>query len=248
MNSSGKSREKLVYSARHFTEGSRSDLQSHLGVTVMEFLETAQWAYNRQIQIGIRGFAEKRYSTLERFLKRMSAKGELRSTYWNHKTKVYAKKMKTRGFDLTDAAKIYHGLCCTECLIRFMTAKEGEPIPERLFRGYGRVPEFGIRYENGKLLLLEFSTKHDVTHTGKIHGKLIGYDDYLREIERDFDASCVVVFVLDVPRDRVKGLVDRYRPNGPYVFSDYSTFLEVPMGQNLISPTWIYPDGTEDSL
>jgi hypothetical protein len=210
MNENGISRENLVYSASHY---SRSDLVMDLWGRVKNFLEVAHWAYNRQIQIGIRGYATRRYSTLERILKRKAQSGEIRDAVYNQ-SKVYAQKMKTKGF--TDTAKIYHGLCCTECLIRFMTAKEGEPIAERHFRRYGRVPEFGIRFENGKLLLLEFSTKHDVTYTGKIRGKLNGYGDCLREMERDFNVRATVVFVLDVPRDRVRRIVETHQPSSQF--------------------------------
>ena len=38
-------------------------------------------------------------------------------------------------------SKIYHGLACTECLIRFYRSRmEGEIIAERFFRGCGSVP------------------------------------------------------------------------------------------------------------
>jgi hypothetical protein len=240
------SREKLVYSARH---NSRSDLFTGMGLRVMDFMEVAHWASNRQIQIGMRGYATKRYTTLERILKRKSKNGELRSAIYDQ-IKVYAKPMKSKTFD---GAKIYHGLGCTECAVSYKAAAaalgmEYDMLPERLFRSYGRVPEFGMRYEYGTILLCEFSTKHDVNHTGKIRGKLNGYDDCLPDIERDFNAKPFVVFVLDVPRDRVRRLVSDYDPSRSHFFTDYETFKSVPMGQALIAPIYIWKDGKEYPL
>ena len=61
------SREEIVYSAGDLI---RRDLQSGVGEAVLDFLDVAHWASKRQIQIGVRGFANKKYSTLERLLKR----------------------------------------------------------------------------------------------------------------------------------------------------------------------------------
>jgi hypothetical protein len=245
------SREKIVYSASDQTI-SRSDLVTGMGLRFSEFMDVAHQASKRQIQIGVRGFANPKYTTLERFLKTRERNGKLRVAWMKdskHGTiKVYAKPQKTRNFDPENFEDLYHGYCCTECLIRFMTAKEGEAIPEKYFRGYGRVPEFGMRYENGKLLLLEFSTKHDVGYTGKLRGKLNGYDDCLSAIERDFSARSVVVFVLDVDRDRVRTIVDSYKPSDQFFFTDFDTFKRVPMGQALIAPIYIWKDGKEYPL
>ena len=237
-------REKIVYSAHDQTSGI-GDLVGGLNELVMRFMEVAHWATNRQIQIGLRGYYNRRYTTLERLLRRKSLRGKLRSGKYG-KIKIYAKPMKSRG-DLLDTARVYHGLSCTECLIRFLTAKEGEALPERLFRGYRRVPEFGIRFERN-LLLLEFSTKHDTEYSQKLRGKLSGYDYSLSKIEDDFGAKAVVVFILDVTRERVKQLVEKYKPSEKYVFCDYKTFLEVPMGHALIEPVYIFNDGVERPL
>src|SRR5688500_6289482 len=99
MNENGEPREKIVYSSGHYVH---SDLQSHLDVIGMNFLDTAHWATFRQIQIGTRGFYQERYSTLERWLKNKCDRGHLRWTNYTHKIKAYAKKIKTRGFDPTN--------------------------------------------------------------------------------------------------------------------------------------------------
>ena len=244
VNENGFRREKLVYQASDY---SHSEQKYVIEGLVHKFLEVAHWASNRQIQLGIRGFATRRYTTLEKLLKRKSKKGEIRVARFG-KINVYALPRKTRNSDLDDTSKIYHGLCCTECLIRFIACKEGDPLPEGFFRGYGRVPEFGIRYENDKLLLCEFSTKHDTFYSGKIRGKLFGYDESIMDIERDFNAKCIVVFILDVPRKTVRKIVDKYSPSVPYFFCDFETFKSVRIGEALVSRIYFWKDGKEYSL
>ena len=245
------SREKIIYSASDQGVPIR-DLVTGKGLEFSVFMDVAHWASKRQIEIGVRGFSSPRYTTLERFLKTRERNQKLRVAWMRnskHGTiKVYAKPQKTKNFDPENYEDLYHGYCCTECLIRFLMAKEGEAIPERALRSYRRVSEFGIRYENGKLLLLEFSTKHDVSYTGKIRGKLNGYDDCLREIERDFNVRATVVFVLDVPRDRVRRIVNAYQPGSAFFFCDFETFLNVPLGEALKSRIYIFKDGKEYPL
>jgi hypothetical protein len=248
---SGSGREKIVYSARDKSVPI-GDLVTGMSLEFAQFMDVAHWASKRQIQIGTRGFWKENYSTLNRFLIRREKNKKLRVAWMRNSThgtvKVYAKLQKTRGFDLDNLEDLLHGYCTTECLIRFMTAKEGIPFPERLFKGYGRVPEFGIQYENGTLLLCEFSTKHDVRYSGKIRGKLGGYDEHLIKIDDDFGARAGVVFVLDVPRQEVEDRLKRWQPDGPYWFTDYETFLKVPMGQALIAPIYFRPNGQMEAI
>lgn len=251
VNDIPESREKVVYQAgndRH------TDLQSHLWIPVKDFLEVAHWATNRQIQLGVRGFAKKRYTTLERLLKARTNRGDLRSGMYG-KDRIYAKPRKTRNFDLLDTAAVYHGLSVTECYFRFRASKEGDPQPERLFRGYGKVPEFGILYESledpekNRLLLCEFSTRYDVGFTGKIRGKLSGLVDCLPKIEEDFGAKAIVVFVLDVPREKVKLVVEKYKPLGPFRFIDAKSFFKPKVEDGkAFELSYIFPDGSERSL
>jgi len=251
MKASGSSREKIIYSARDKTS-QIGDLFTSTGERVMDLMDVAHWASKRQIQIGIRGYSSPRDSTLERFLKVREKNGKLRVTWMRdtkHGTiKVYAKPRKTKNFDPFNFENLYHGYCTTECLIRFLTAQEGVPIEEKEFRGYGRVPEFGVRYENGTLLLCEFSTKHDTRYSGKIRGKLGGYSQYLDKIEQDFDADAGVVFILDVSRGELEDRLKRWDASGPLWFVDYETFLKVPMGEALIAPIYFRPNGVVEAI
>lgn len=255
-------REKIVFSA---SDNRHNDLSTEL--RFWEFMDVAHWASKRQIQIGVRGFEEKRYTTLERFLNRNERNKKLRVAWRRHSkygtVKVYAKPQTTRNFNLENYEGLYHGYCCTECLIRFLVSKEGKPYPQRAFRGYGRIPEFAIKYENGKILLVEFSTNHDTEYSGKLRGKIFGYADCLPQIEKDFGAEAIVVFILEVEREEVKRKVERFvgangsdaslfanggSPRTPFFFTDYKTFLDVPLGRALQEPIYIYKDGKEYPL
>src|SRR5215216_1438554 len=109
-------------------------------------------------------------------------------------------------------SKIYHGLACTECLVRiYRSATEGEIIAERYFRGCGSVPEVAIRFPNGTMLLLEFSTKSNFLYSELMNGKINAYIRNLPDIEQKFGAKAIVLFVLDVPRETVKKYVESLR-------------------------------------
>lgn len=235
--------ENIVYKVRETpkrTPYSHSDL-------VMDWFEYFHWASNRQVQIMERGFATKRHFPTEEVLKKLAMRGSLRVAKYGQ-IKVYAEPRKTKG-DLEDHWKIYHGLGCTETLIRFY--KSGldvqEIIPEKSFRGFGCVPEWGLLYPR-TLLLGEFSTKSDVIDHGNIPGKLRAYDRYLERIEEEYEAKAIVVFILDIPRDQVLRRVRAWQVDGPYYFCDYETFLKVPIGQQLTAPIYFYTDGKEYSL
>src|SRR5688572_25471270 len=113
---------------------------------VMDFARVAHWFSNSQVQIWIRGYARNRYSTVEITLKRLSRRNKLRVVQYG-KMKVYSLPRKTKNFDFEDGSKIYHGLACTNKLVRFFRSDMNcEIIAERFFRRCGSVPEWGIRY------------------------------------------------------------------------------------------------------
>jgi len=166
--------------------------------------------------------------------------------------------------------KIVHGLACTEGLVRFWRSRmDGEIIAERYFYGCGAVPEWGIRYPNGKMLLFEFCTESNFLFSNNMNGKLNAYQKHLEEIEEKFQAMAMVLFVIDVPRGTVERYVgslkrdvgsvadgrtsalpegDRF-PFDPFFFTDYETFLKVSFGLQLIAPIYIWShDGGEYPL
>jgi hypothetical protein len=158
--------------------------------------------------------------------------------------------------------KIVHGLACTESLVRFWRSRvDGEIIAERYFYGCGAVPEWGIRYPHGKMLLFEFCTESNFLYSNMMTGKLKAYEKNLEKIEDKFQGEAVVLFVLDVPRKTVENFVGSLRgaagsvadasalpegdrfPLNPFYFVDYETFLKVPIGSQLFEPIYLWSDG-----
>ena len=226
---------------------------------VMEWADGLPWFDKRQILLAIHGVTPRRHRRMEIDLHRLAKRKKLRTTYYGRKL-IYALPRKTKKFD---GSKIYHGLSCTECLIRLKRSwKDAEIIPERLFQGCGSVPDGGLILDD-KLLLLEFSTKHNFLFSGNMRGKLTAYESNIYQIEDKFKAKARVLFILDVPRETVKRFVgsvadgdqsapydgaDPRTPLLPFFFVDYETFLKVPIGDQLKAPIYFWTNGKEYPL
>ena len=230
--------------------------------------------------------ALKRHRRTEDVLPLLVQKGKLRCVKFG-KRLIYTVPRRTKGKlpvllqekseyepKVTEAAiagrnKILHGLACTECLVRvYRSRTESMIIAERYFYGLGAVPEWGIRYPNGKLLLFEFSTEDNFERTNMIKGKMNAYQRQLEKIEEEFQAKATVLFVLDIPRGKVENFVGSLRreagsvadgdpsaldggdsfPSYPFFFTDYKTFLDVPFGQQMTAPIYFWMDGKEYPL
>lgn len=139
---------------------------------------------------------------------------------------------------------ISHGLGVTETIVRICrSGNGGEFIPERLFKGFGSVPDWGIRYEE-KLLLVEFSTQNNFEGARIIKTKMTNYRQNLTKIIEHFKASeAVVLFVLDVSSERVDSFVKRNPFDDPYLLVDFDSFKEVPFGQQFSSSIYMWGDG-----
>src|SRR6266498_3015254 len=175
----------------------------------LDWAEVFHWATKRHFQLAITGHESKRHRRTEIVLRRLSQRKKLRTLRYGKKL-IYALPRKTKKIDEFEfQSKIYHGLACTECLVRFYRSKvDGEIIAERFFRGCGSVPEWGIRYPNKTMLLLEFSTKSNFLYSELMNGKINAYIRNLPAIEQKLQAKAIVLFVLDVPRDTVKKYVE----------------------------------------
>lgn len=212
--------------------------------------------------------SSRRNTRTEIVLLRLVKRKKLKAIKYGKKL-VYVSPQKAKGKKVDDLEiypKIAHGLSCTEGLVRFWRARiDGEIIAERFFYGCGIVPEWGIRYPNGKMLLFEFSTKSNFHFSGLMNGKLNAYRRNLEKIEEKFQAKAIVVFVLDVPRITVQRFVgtlesqagsvadgvpsalyggDRF-PSDPFYFVDRETFLSIPIGDQLKAPIYFWIDGKE---
>ena len=211
---------------------------------VMGAAQVFHWATKRHFLLWFTGEEPKRDRRVEKVLRRLSVAKRLRAVRYGNKL-IYAVPRKTKGFD---GSNVYHGLSCTECLVRcFRSDTNCEVIPEKLFRGFGCVPEWGIRYPNGSILLLEFCTKDNFYFSGNMRGKLEAYKENIWRIEEEFQAEGVVLFVIDIPRDAVKRFVEN--TDDDYLFfTDYETFLKAPIGKQLQEPIYIWVDGKEYGL
>src|SRR6185503_11171656 len=256
-------------------------------IPIDRYIEAAQvfhWFTKEHIILWFLGFL-KRHRRTESVLLKLVRKGRLRSVKYG-KGLVYTVPRRVKGKlpvllkeklgyepKRTEAAiagrnKLVHGLGCTECLIRFYRSRtDGEIIAERFFYKLGAVPEWGIRYPNGKLLILEFCTENNFLHSNMMKGKINVYKQHLENIEAKFQAKAIVLFVMDVPRVKVEGFVGALRrevgsvaddvsalhggdrfPLNPFWFTDYQTFLGVPIGQQLAVPIYFWIDGKEYPL
>ncbi|MFC1879103.1 hypothetical protein ACFLZW_04250 [Chloroflexota bacterium] len=135
-----------------------------------------------------------------------------------------------------------HGLGCTEGLVRFYRSDmDCQVIPERKLRGFGIVPEAGILYPNNTLLLYEFCTHDNFNRPGLILSKITRYQSQLSRFEQKFGGEAVVVFVADDTRFKVDCFVNDHMPLGEQLFfTDYKTFLDTPIGEQLCAPIYIW--------
>lgn len=209
------------------------------------YLKVAQgfhWATKEHFILWFTGRTE-RHRRTETILPRLVRKGKLTS-YQYKKRLIYAvprvnrKRIKGKKY----YPKVEHGLGCTEGLVRFWLSRKGEIIPERKFRGFEVVPEWGIKYGDD-LILYEFCTEDNFYQSGNVQGKITRYKKHLRGIEQQFRGKVSVVFVIDVDRWTVQNFVDEKIPIGEqFFFSDYDTFLKSPYGEQLIDPIYIWGD------
>jgi len=202
--------------------------------------------------------ADRRSKELEKLLPKLEREECLEVT-WNRGEKVYSiprkKKVKPVSMD--------HEIACADILCRLWRCRmeEGEIIPERAFRGFWIVPEFGIRYseERNTMLIFEYCTRSNFTHGGVMKSKITRYKKSLSAIEDKFRRSITVLFIIDIERYKVKEFVRRMKrvlnepvfsdPVGssryPFFFIDYQTFKSVPVGGVLKADIYFWQDGNE---
>jgi hypothetical protein len=222
---------------------------TRLTIPLHAYIEAANvfhWATKRHYQLWFTGQAKTRHRRTESVLKRLTRSGKLRAVYYGKKL-IYSVPRKSKGMkqdEFAGLSKVVHGLACTECLVRFFRSRtDGTVVAERFFSTLGAVPEWGIVYPNGTMLLFEFCTRDNFFFSGKLTGKMAAYRNNLERIEESFNAKAVVVFVVDVKREILDRFVKaRVTDPGPYFFSDYETFLKMPIGRALYEPiyTWSF--------
>jgi hypothetical protein len=216
-------------------------------ISKKEYLKAAQlfnWAKREHYVIWFTG-EDKRHKRTEVMLPRLVKKGKLQSIKYGNRL-IYCAKGKNRKPKDKYSESIEHGLACTEGLVRFWRSNmNGQIVPERYFRGLSCIPEWGIRYPNKKMLLYEFCTYDNFYQ--RLRYKTSRYESYVYLIEEAFGCDAVVLFVCDVDRQFVMNFIEKYKP--AFWFTDYETFKKVPIGEQLLSPIYIWGvRGNEDSL
>jgi hypothetical protein len=115
--------------------------------------------------------------------------------------------------DNVKPTSIEHEAACADILVMLWRCRmgEGEIVPERAFRGFGIVPEAGIRYseERKTMLIFEYCTQSNFTHGGVMKSKITRYIKYFPEMEARFGRQITVLFVLDIERSEVRKFVQR---------------------------------------
>lgn len=249
-------------------------------IPLERYIEAAQVFHWATIEHFILWFMGRlvRHRRTESALPKLVQKGRLRSVRFG-KRLIYTVPRRTKGKQpiykiekvsyepgASEAAiagrnKIIHGLACTEALVRFWRSNmDGEIIAERFFYRLGAVPEWGIRYSNGMMLLFEFCTESNFEFSNNMIGKINAYLKNLMNIQRKFGREAIVLFVIDVPRERVERFVGNLRGNvgsvadgdpsasdegdrfplTPFFFTDYESFLKVPIGEQLTTEIYIW--------
>lgn len=205
------------------------------------------WATMRHYQLWFTGQEKKRHRRSESVLKRLTRKGKLRAIRYDSKLIYNSRRVKD---EFLVVPKVAHGLACTEGLVRmFRSDTNGLVIPERFFTKFGAVPEWGILYPNGKLLLFEYSTKYNFHYSNLMAGKLSAYERTLEKIEERFGAKAIVLFVIDEKRELVENYLEmKGITNEAFFFTDYESFLKVPIGRQLDAPIYIWMDGNSYPL
>ena len=149
----------------------------------------------------------------------------------NPRRKVYAVRRITKGKVWNEQNHIIHDLGVTEGLVRLVISdRRVEIIPERWFskHGYHIHPEFGLKYPN-TILFYEFCTRDNALRLWNIRSK----------IERYQLLTGIILFVLDIERERVIELAEKLSPGGAFWFIDYATFKTAPLGEQLTFPFYI---------
>jgi len=221
-------------------------------IPIQRYYEVASvfhWATKRHYQLWFTGQESKRHRRSEKVLPRLVKKGKLVSHRYGSKL-IYKKAKRGMNFlhEINMFRLIEHGLGCTETLVRFFRSDiEGMAIGERHFVGLGVIPDGGILYPDGKILLFEFTTKHNFYYSGNMNSKLGTYKTNLSRIEKKFLADGFVVFIVDIPKETLERYVLELSQAGSVsdalhnaFFVDYKTFLTVPIGQQLTAPIYLW--------
>lgn len=213
-------------------------MRIHSDITQRDFLKVAQvfnWATKKHFVVWFTGENRERHFRIETLLKRLSDNGRLRVANYGKKLVYITPRRKN-----LDNYQILHGLGVTEGLVRLVVSdRSATIIPERKFKAKAR-PEFGLVYKDS-MLMYEFCTRDNAKRLDVLRRKVNAYNSYLKEKQ-------MVLFVMQLTRDEVKSVINRLKPAGPFMFTDLTTFMEVPYGEQLTAKIYLWEDGNEYQL
>ena len=226
----------------------------------MKAVRVFRWITRSALVLFFAG-AAKRIKALEVLLPKLEREGKL-CVDWHKGEKVYAMPRKKKVMPVS----MDHEIACAEILVRLwrFRMEDGEIFPERVFRGFGIVPEGGIRYseERKSMLIFEYCTQQNFIHGGVMKSKLTRYMRYLPDIEAKFERNVTVLFVIDVDQSKVRDFVVRMKPwlddavfsglagepRKPFFFTDYKTFKSISMEKALTTNIYFWHDANLWSL
>lgn len=191
-----------------FVERNQEKMGRHSIITkadVLKIVRLLRWVTRAVLVLFFAGRA-RRIKALEKLLPILEREGFL-AFDWHRGEKVYSIARKDR----VGPVSMGHEIACALILVLFWRCRmeEGEIIPERAFRGFGIVPENGLRFseERNTMLIFEFETPQDFVR--KMKSKITRYLKYLPAMEAKFKRNITVLFVIDVERSKVKDFVNR---------------------------------------
>ena len=205
------------------------------------YLEAAQlfhWATKEHFVLWFTGRSD-RHKRSEVVLPRLVKRGQLIAKRFG-KRLVYAAPR--YGKSKLEYPFLEHGLGATEGLVRFWRSDMDSTIyPERLFRGGDIVPEWGIKNADGKLLLFEFCTRSNFYKAGNISSKVARYEKNFADFLMRYGGEPIVLFVVAIQKSELEGWFRKNMPIGErFYFTDYESFLSVPIGEQLITDIYIW--------
>jgi hypothetical protein len=191
---------------------------------VLRAIRLMRWVSRSTLEMYFGGW-EKRIKALEVMLPALECAGRIFSDrhagekiYWISRN------------DKAKPLSMEHEKACADILVRLWRCRmgEGEIVPERVFRGFGIVPEGGIRYseERNTMLVFEYCTRQNFTHGGVMKSKITRYLKFLPQMEKKFERRITVLFILDVERIKVRNFVKRLRS----LFGDFDGIEERGVG------------------
>lgn len=215
----------------------KSHYYSRQNPSIKVFLEEIQkfnWFTKKQAWWYFREVEGRDNGRIERLLRRLSKEKRIQmATPFDGFPAFYsANRINRKSYDHT-LSRIYHGLGITEGYIRLWKADPKPKVYKKEKEYTGQRPEFTITYSTGSTLYYEFSTGDNIK---ALKTKIRNYELILPE-------KSLVLFVLDINRENIPSLIDRYKPQGSFYFTDYESFKRVSIGQQLTEQIYFTPNG-----